>query len=76
MLHNILLVILIVVCIINTVVILAQEGNESSLGSISGSLQNSYVKKNEKRSAKYRMKMATIVLSALSLVLVIALFLV
>lgn len=76
MLHNILLIILIVVCVANIIVILAQEGNENSLGAISGSLQNSYVKKNEKRSAKYRMKMATIVLSSLSLALVIVLFLV
>ena len=75
MIETILLICLIAVSAADTCIILAQEGNENSLGSITGTVDNgnSYMRQNNKRTAKYRLKAATVVLSILALALVIGL---
>ena len=77
MIETILLILLIALSAADTFVILMQEGNENSLGAITGTYsENSYIKKNGKRTLKHRLKTVTCVLSAAVLALVIALLVV
>lgn len=66
-----LLILLIIICIALSVLILAQEGNENSLGAISGNYSNTYWGKNQKRSLKSRLKLLTGVFGIIAVALII-----
>lgn len=60
MLRNILMFVFIVICVLTVILVLAQEGKNAGLGTISGS--ESYWSKHQGRSEEAKKKKATIIL--------------
>ena len=72
------IIVLIAVCVLSIIVILLQEGKQNGLGSLSGTVDNSYWQKNKGRSMEGNLVKITVlfvtIFMALSAVLAMAYF--
>lgn len=65
----ILTIVLIAACVIGVIVILMQEGKQNGLGSLSGTVDNSYWQKNKGRSMEGNLVKITTFLTALFIII-------